>query len=257
MSFEACAGIVERGDPDRFLAAMAAPIEARRILFPLYAFNVEVTRAPWVTEEPMIAEMRLQWWRDALAEISEDRPVRSHEVTTPLAQVLDSEGARALDGLVAARRWDVYKDAFEDEAHFDEYLGATAGELMWQAARALGAQEYARDSVVSFGAAAGLARYLAAVTSLEEKGRKPLVDGRKDAIVELAGTALNDVGFGSLTYKTVPKQARSALLEGWQAAPVLRQIRKEPLRVADGTVGISPFRSRMRLLRWSVTMPLI
>ena len=35
---------------------MAAPVAARRVLFPLYAFNVEVARAPWVTQEAMIAE---------------------------------------------------------------------------------------------------------------------------------------------------------------------------------------------------------
>jgi phytoene/squalene synthetase len=70
MSLEACADLLRRGDPDRFLAAMAAPPAARRVLLPLYAFNLEVARAPQVTAEPMIAEMRLQWWRDALAEIA-------------------------------------------------------------------------------------------------------------------------------------------------------------------------------------------
>ena len=104
MSLAACAELVRRGDPDRFLAAMAAPPAARNVLFPLYAFNVEVSRAPWVTPEPLIAEMRLQWWRDALAEIAAGAPVRRHEVTTPLAAVLDAEGARLLDALVEARR---------------------------------------------------------------------------------------------------------------------------------------------------------
>ena len=60
MSLQACAELVERGDPDRFLATMAAPVALRATLFPLYAFNVEIARAPWVTQEPMIAEMRLQ-----------------------------------------------------------------------------------------------------------------------------------------------------------------------------------------------------
>ena len=73
MSLQACADLVQRGDPDRFAAAMAAPVAARKVLFPLYAFNLEVARAPWVTEEPMIAEMRLQWWRDALGEIGGGR----------------------------------------------------------------------------------------------------------------------------------------------------------------------------------------
>ena len=74
----ACAALVEKADPDRFRAAMAAPVAARAVLFPLYALNVEVTRAPWVTQEPMLAEMRLQWWRDALQEIADGGPVRRH-----------------------------------------------------------------------------------------------------------------------------------------------------------------------------------
>ena len=45
MSVAACAELVERGDPDRFRAVMAAPVEARAQLFPLYAFNLEVARA--------------------------------------------------------------------------------------------------------------------------------------------------------------------------------------------------------------------
>ncbi|MGJ8611618.1 MAG: squalene/phytoene synthase family protein [Octadecabacter sp.] len=238
---DACAQIVERGDPDRFMAAMAAPVGARRVLFALYAFNVEVARAPWVTEEPMIAEMRLQWWRDALEEIASGGPVRRHDVTTALAEVLDADGAKALDRLVAARRWDIYKDAFEDAAHFQEYLEATSGELMWQAARALGATD--RAASVAFGRVTGLARYLGAVAALEEKGRVPLLDGREDAIAELAQAASADAAR--------PMPVNAAHLEGWQTTPILRQIAKQPWRVAHGVVGISPFRQKWRLLRWS------
>ena len=64
-ALNACAEIVQRGDPDRLRAVLAAPLEARAVLLPIYAFNVEGARAPWVTEEPMIAEMRLAWWREA------------------------------------------------------------------------------------------------------------------------------------------------------------------------------------------------
>ena len=141
MSLQACAEIVAKGDPDRYAAAMAAPVAAREKLLPIYAFNVEVARAPWVASEPMIGEMRLQWWRDALEEIETGGTVRKHEVTTPLAQVLDGEGARILDKLVQARRWDLYTDSFEDDGHFGEYLEATGGGLMWAAARTLGATD--------------------------------------------------------------------------------------------------------------------
>ena len=96
MSLQACADLVRKGDPDRFLAAMAAPPAARRVLFPLYAFNVEVSRAPWLTSESMIAEMRLQWWRDVLEEIRAGGAVRRHEVVDALVPVLDAEGAAQL-----------------------------------------------------------------------------------------------------------------------------------------------------------------
>ncbi|MDP5359324.1 MAG: phytoene synthase, partial [Paracoccaceae bacterium] len=37
MSFYACAALVEKADPLRFRAALAGPVSARHILFPLYA----------------------------------------------------------------------------------------------------------------------------------------------------------------------------------------------------------------------------
>ena len=104
MSLDACAAIVERGDPDRFLATMAAPPAAREVLFPLYAFNIEVARAPVVTNEPEIAAIRLAWWREALDEIASGGPVRRHEVVVPLAQALRPGQAEALDDLVLARQ---------------------------------------------------------------------------------------------------------------------------------------------------------
>ena len=242
MSLQACADIVAKGDPDRFAAAMAAPVEARKVLFPLYAFNVEVARAPWVSSEPMIGEMRLQWWRDALEEIATGTPVRKHEVTTPLADILSPDMAARLDALVAARRWDLYKDAFEDAAHFNDYLRNTGGVLMWAAAKTLGAPDSAEGRVLSFGTAAALVRFLCAVPDLESRGRIPLVDGRVEAIAQLAKDAM-----ASLSPVDVPKSASPALLEGWQTRVLLAQIVKTPHRVAAGEVGQSAFRKKMSL----------
>ena len=108
MSLQACANLVARADPERFSAAMAAPIAARAVLLPVYAASLEVARAPWLTQESMIAEMRLQWWRDVFEEIETGRP-RKHEVVDALVPVLGPKGAAALDAMVLARRWDIYK----------------------------------------------------------------------------------------------------------------------------------------------------
>lgn len=236
MSFDAdltaCAALVERADPWRFRAAMAAPVAARRVLFPLYAFNVEVARAPWVTQEAMIAEMRLQWWRDVCTEIADGQQVRCHEVATPLSEAITAEDAQLLDELVAARRWDIYRDAFEDETHFMRYLNQTAGNLAWVAARRLGDADEAvvRDAAV----AGGIAAWLAAVPELEARQRIPLVDGTPDGVAALARKGLELLGNARQLRQRVSAPARAALLHLGGAEPILRTAAAEPQRVAEG-----------------------
>lgn len=242
----ACAGLVQRGDPDRFSAAMAARPEARDILFPLYAFNLEVARAPWLTQETMIAEMRLQWWRDALEEIGQGKSPRRHEVVTPLTGFLDAEALRNLDQLVAARRWDIYKDPFEDAAHFAQYIDATAGNLIWVAARALGEAE--EGVVRDFAYGVGIANWLCAIPDLEARKRVPLVDGRPEAVALLAEGALQRLRGARQRRDRLRGGAGQALLVGWQAETVLQQAAHCPELVADGALGQSGFRKKSTLM---------
>lgn len=243
----ACARLVERGDPDRFAAAMAAPLAARMRLFPLYAFNLEVARAPWVTQESMIAEMRLQWWLDALEEIALGGQVRRHEVVTPLKGVLDATGATLLQAGIEARRWDIYRDPFEDAAALEAYLEATSGTLMQAAARCLGAGDL--QAAQDLGFAQGVAAYLRAVPALEAKGRIPLVDGRPEGVRALAASGLERLA----RVGRVPRLWRPAALAAWQTRPLLRLARAEPGRVAEGTLQLSEARRRARLIRVALT----
>jgi phytoene/squalene synthetase len=241
VSVAACAALVERGDPDRFLAAMAAPVAARERLFPLYAFNLEVARAPWVTEEPLIAEMRLQWWRDAVAEVAAGGPARAHEVMEPLAAVIrGGVPGELLDGIVAARRWDIYREPFGSVAELWAHLDATGGALMWASAMALGG----RDEAVarSVGRAGALAGWLMAVPELEARGRVPLPEGADVAALARDGLAMIMRTRGP----EVP-----ALRAAWQAGAILRQVVAEPGRVREGRLGTSEFRRRGALM-WRV-----
>ncbi|MFT6674748.1 MAG: phytoene/squalene synthetase [Sulfitobacter sp.] len=227
----ACAALVDRGDPLRFRAVMAAPVAARRVLFPLYAFNIEVARAPWVTQEPMIAEMRLQWWRDACEEIIKGTGLRRHEVATPLGDAITPADAALLDELVAARRWDIYKDGFEDAAHFERYLDQTSGHLTWVAARSLGAADEAvvRDAAY----AAGVAAWLRAIPELEAKGRIPLLDGTSKGVRDLAQSALARLKKARAGRASVSKSAGAALLHVGQAEGVLRAALSDPAAVVE------------------------
>ena len=246
MSLAACAALVERGDPDRFLSVMAAPVAARAPLFALYAFNLEVARAPWVTQEAMIAEMRLQWWRDTVGSLAEPGPVRAHEVVAPLADVVRGQRlpVEVMDRLIEARRWDIYREPFEDRAAFDAYLEDTGAGLMWLAASALGAPPPVEPVARAAGWAAGLAGFLRAVPELEARGRRPLVDGRAEAVAGLARDGLARLAQARQARRGVAAGAGAAFLSGWQTAALLRQALAEPGRVAAGTLGLSEFARR-------------
>lgn len=246
---KACAALVHRADPDRFMAVMAAPVAVRPMLFPLYALNVEVARAPWVTQEAMIAEMRLQWWRDALQEIADGKPVRRHEVVTPLSQVLSPDLAGMLDEYVAVRRWDIYRDPFEDEAHFDAYIDHSSGSLMVAAAHILGPADETALRDIGYGV--GVANWLRAIPDLEGRGRIPLLDGTPDGVSALARKALTRLRKGRSNASLISAQARPALYTGWQAEWVLRRAATRPDRVAVADLAQGEIRRRLSLM-WTV-----
>ena len=226
-------------------------MSARRVLFPIYAMNVEVARAPWAASEPMIAEMRLQWWRDALAEIASEGPVRRHEVTTPLSKVLTPQLAARLDACLAARRWDIYRDPFDDAEHFDHYIDETSGTLLLAAARALGDADETTIRQAAF--AQGLANWMCAIPELEARGRKPLTDGRPAAVAGLARSALDRLALARRNRAKISPAARPALLAVWRAGGILRQAASDPTRVAAGTLGTSEARRRFSLVARSLS----
>lgn len=54
------------GEIDRYIAALMAPPALRQDLMAVAAFAAQIGHVPDAVREPMMGEMRLQWWRDAL-----------------------------------------------------------------------------------------------------------------------------------------------------------------------------------------------
>lgn len=248
MSLPACAEIVAKGDPDRFRAVMTLPLAAREVLLPLYAFNVEVARAPWVTEEPMIAEMRLQWWRDVLDEIVGGGAVRRHEVVDALTPVLRDKAVPvdALLGIIDARRWDAARAPFSDFAALQDYCAQTGGGLMWATARALGSTDELRARAL--GQASGGANLFLGFAQIEAKGRQVLAEPSDDAVADLARhwlDLLTSPDAAGSKDRALTHAARAA----WRMRPVLRQALRDPAAVHAGRLGPGGFGRQTALWR--------
>lgn len=245
MSLDPCATLVMRGDPDRFAASLAAAPEERARLWPIYAFNLEVARAPWVTEQPLIAEMRLQFWRDML---TETKP-RAHEVAGPLHALLQDKPALVplLDRVIEARRHDITREPFASDTAFDAYIEETSATLMWASAVALDAPPEAETGFRALGWAAGLANYLRAVPALLARNLSPLVNPDPKALRILAAEGMNHLTIARRQRRSFGKAAPAALA-AWQAPALLAQVHANPTRVAEGTLALSEFSRRGRLV---------
>lgn len=134
-----CAEQVRRLDPDRYYCTLFAPAARREALFALYAFNAEVARARESVSEPALGQIRLQWWREAIAGIYERAPPR-HQVVTALAGAV-AGGALArhdFDRLIDARERDFDDAPPESLAALEDYAEGTSAALVALALSALG-----------------------------------------------------------------------------------------------------------------------
>jgi len=125
--------LVRRNKPDHWLASrFIADPDARADVIALYAFDHELSRALAV-KEPLMAEIRLTWWSEAIGEIFEGGAVRRHPVALALARAVAARGLprEGLDAMIDGRF-----ELIETPAHATE---ATEAALMSLALRVLGA----------------------------------------------------------------------------------------------------------------------
>jgi phytoene/squalene synthetase len=152
---------VRAADPDRYFASLFAPPAHRPYLHALYAFNHELARVAENVREPMLGQIRLEWWRETVEGAVKGAP-RPHDVALGLAALFaDRPLSRAdFEAVIAARTFDSSAESFADFTALETYLDTTGGGLMRLAARILGGDpDVAREAALAYGLA-GLLRSL-------------------------------------------------------------------------------------------------
>ncbi|TNE42228.1 MAG: hypothetical protein EP347_01280 [Alphaproteobacteria bacterium] len=139
-AYAACAALVQSADEDRYLAALLADAPTRDHLMALYAFNLELAKIPLLVSEPMLGEIRLQWWREVLDQIFSGQEVRNHDVARALADTVKSCALTRenFDRLSKARGVEFYEEPFSGDLGEEAYWQESEGALLELALAILG-----------------------------------------------------------------------------------------------------------------------
>lgn len=251
---------VRAGDPARFAAAMLAPEPGRGRLMALLGLHLELSKVGVVVSEPLLGEMRLQWWRDlAAAALAGGAPTgggADHEVAGPLFEALAA--ARPPEALILemidARRADFPNaEPIADQAGLTAYVDGVAGALGEAGARMLGCSGAATlGAARAAGFALGAARLIEAAPALAALGR--IVFPRAEAsAAALAAEAAARLQAARRARREVEPAALPVLLTAGEADRVLRAAQGAGFDLMVGAGPVSDFRTRGARLFRAVT----
>lgn len=224
-------------DPDRMRAARLADPDIRDSLFALYAFHAELAKIPELVSEPMMGQIRYQWWRDCLGEIYTGKPVRQHEVAKPLAQMIDQTGMSrfTLDRIIDGRERDLDPRPFETLDAAIAYADATSGALALAAVAICGGED---------GLEAGRAWGLTGLA----RGYRYYADGM------LKGLDFSDIlkaaedAYGNARQKKT-KQALPALAYLGLVPGFIKRMRASDYDPKQNVPSFQPFAKQLKLLK--------
>ncbi len=253
---------VRKLDPDRYLTALFAPVERRPALFALIAFNYEIARVREVVTQPILGQIRLRWWRDALEQIYAGTPP-AHDVGLALAAAIAEAGLdrTRLERMIDAREVDL---ALTPPARIEDLLSYAADssgalvELMLQALGVVGEPaEQAGRAVGTAYALVGLARAIPfhararrayipeSVLAEHGLGVEDLFDATPPgalpgAVGEIARLARLHLVEAHELAGSVPRRAVPALLLGTVARIYLARLERAGYDVFDRSVAERP-----------------
>ena len=256
------AQVARAHEVDRYLAALLSPREVRADLVALAAFAGEVARIPVMVSEPMIGEIRLQWWRDAL-EAGRCGVRSGNPVADAFAGVIARHDlpmglvGRFIDAQVPL----VHSERARDEAALRADLAGSDGVLFSLAARLLDASAAVAHAawIDRAGVAYGLARAALEYSAVRAQGRSvvPIAVEREGAsdpdvkgLVWLCAAAERDIA-ALARDRAPPRPVELACLPVAMVGSYCRRVRRLGERALAEPVDVLPLARVWRLFRAS------
>ncbi|HVI98464.1 MAG TPA: squalene/phytoene synthase family protein [Sphingomonas sp.] len=124
-------------DPEFALAISYAPRAARAPLGALFALDATLAQVLRTTTEPMLGQMRLTWWHDALVRLDAAPPPAEPVLSALAAEVLPA-GVTGADLAQMVAGWEELLEPEMDEAALLRHARERGGRLFDLAARIVG-----------------------------------------------------------------------------------------------------------------------
>ncbi len=255
------AALVRRHDRDRYQTVLFAPAARREALFALYAFNYEIARVRESVTQPMLGQIRLQWWRENIAAAFVGRTPRHHPVVEAVTVAIrELQLTREhFDRLIDARENDLAEEPPTSLPALEDYAEATSARLIYLALEVLGVHDpRAGEAGLHVGIAyslAGLLRAMpfhartgrllipadiAARSGLSEQDYRALrsTPGLRSATAELAAAALRHLGLARAQRAKIPRSALPALLPAIVAQRSLLRLKRAAYDPFDAALAV-------------------
>jgi len=190
----------------------------------------------------MIGQIRYQWWRDAVAEIYQGKPVRKHEIATPLADMLLEHDVPRfwVDRLIDGRERDLDPRPFSNLDEAKEYCRQTSGVLMQIAVKLLGSEP--SEAVLSAGEAWGLTG-LARAYGHYKKGMLSQLD-----FGDICVAAQESRNHAAQALKDLPSTAFPAVAYAALVPKFLTRLKSSKHDPETMTVSYDPLLKQLRLM---------
>ena len=234
-----CANLVKQGDYERYRVIMTLDPNLRPNLFVLMAANIEISRAPWISGESLISEIRLQWWLDAIEEIGSDKAVRRHFVTSPLEGILNQSQTMLIKKTIKARSWDISATPHLNQKELFNYIDCTSGNIWAVAAELLGGSEKIGRLL---GNAIGVVQYCKASNEFTERGRNPFPKPEDEIIQIFLQWGKNQLDEGLFEVRKLSKPKNAIRRFVWDTDFYLRWFITNPDYIKTSAKPYDPVR---------------
>ena len=248
-----CSAFVRERDRDHYLAGLFAPPEKRCHLNALHAFAADLAAIKSKASEPLLGQVRLQWWRDSLNEM-----IAGTTIGMPIANAL----ARAIaacelpappfEAMIEAREAELDGDHLASLAGFEDHLSATDGAVIELGVQVLtgdgNGQAVARPAGIALGLTRTLARLPAPSAGMDllprdilkmhgaggDTGPNDASPALKAAMDDLIATARHHLEAARRGWSGLAPASLPALLPLATIEPDLRRVERAPYSGASG-----------------------